>query len=220
MNEIFDKLNKIYSQLPNALGCVGCGKCCKVQHPHCYYSEFLNIYEYIAKEWGPENMKRLHLECVINYLSNSMQKRCVFLNSENSCLIYDCRDFNCRAFGIIPKKVYAKRVRDVVKKFPGINLKLVKQSDCCGDVRPETFIGGNKIDLLFKQIYDLDIECGVSEEDVSESNNYMTFHDHYILYYFKHHADLLRQLTHVKLNFDEKQKEEFVQNMKEQMWKK
>lgn len=210
---LFKKLESIYSQMPETLGCVGCGKCCKVQHPHCYYVEFMYIMEGI-RGWTEEEKIDLHIECIRNYLSNSLKKTCVFLDENNRCRIYDHRDYNCRAFGMIPKKIYSKRVREAKKNFPGVRLGLESQSDCCGDVRPETYIGGNKLDNLFEQIRDLDREIGITEQDLAQANNYMTFHDHFILYHYGHDLNMLQGLTSIKSTASDKEKELFLQDMR------
>jgi len=211
--EKIELLNKIYGKLPDTLGCTGEGLCCMVQHPHCYYIEFVNMYNYISKNWSKEEIKNLHLSCVSNYLSNSTNKRCVFLSEEKKCRVYEVRDFNCRSFGCVPKMAYKKRVRAVKKKHKGVNLCLKSQSGCCKDLRPESYISESDLDALFYSIKDLDIDLGFSESEMNEASNYMTFHDHYLLYYFENNQDLLMKLTHVKMNYSDDEKAEFLKVM-------
>lgn len=210
---LFQELRDIYAQMPETVGCVSCGKCCKVQHPHCYNIEFFYILDALQK-WSEEEIGDLQLACISHYISNDMNKPCVFLDEKNRCKIYEHRDYNCRAFGIIPKKVYAKRVKEVKKKFPGVRLGLEKQSDCCGDVHPETFIGGKKLDQLFEAIRDLDRQMGIPEEEIHEANNYMTFHDHYLLYCYQNNQEFLQRLTNIKYNCDEAEKKRFVEDLR------
>lgn len=204
--KLIEKLNNIYKQMPDTIGCVSCGKCCRVQHPHCYFIEFINMYRHIVSSWSQKETSELIALCVERYISNDLEKPCVFLDEKNMCKIYHTRNYNCRAFGIIPKKVYAKRVREVKKNFPGVRLGLEKQTDCCGGVKPKTFIGAKKLDGLFEQIYNLDIELGVSPEDLAAQNNYMTFHDHLLLFLYGNNPQFLNQLTEVKRHGSEKDK--------------
>ena len=215
----FDKLKSLYSQMPKTIGCVGCGKCCKVQHPHCYVTEFYYILKGIS-DWSIKEIADLHVACIANYFDNSMNKPCVFLSEDNKCRIYDYRDYNCRAFGIIPKKEYAKRVKSIKKKFPGQKLGLEKQSDCCGDVHPEVFIGANKLDKIFSDIRDLDHEINVPEEEIEDGNNYMTFHDHYLLYYYRDNPEFLKKLTYIKNNCSDSEKNSFIDFMDQFLKKK
>jgi len=120
---------------------------------------------------------------------------------------------NCRAFGLIPKKLYAQRVKQVQKNFPGIRLELSKQSDCCGGVKPSQYIGKNKLDDLFEQIRNLDKKFGVSQENIDQNNNYMTFHDHYILYIYSERLDILQMLTDIKTSATDEMKLKFLKDM-------
>ncbi|MFW5890599.1 MAG: YkgJ family cysteine cluster protein [bacterium] len=206
---LFNKLNEVYDSMPNAIGCIGCGKCCMVQHPHCFQIEFYYILSEI-ENWTKEEKEKLHIDCIKNYLSNSLEKKCVFLDENKKCKIYSYRDYNCRAFGIIPKKVYSKRVKNVKKNFLGVRLTLEKQSDCCGGVKAEEYIGKNKLDFLFEEIKKLDLELGVSQESCDNSDNYMTFHDHYLLHYYGKDVNMIKALTKIKTNSSEKEKEKFI----------
>lgn len=209
---VFQKLENIYAQMPETIGCISCGKCCSVQHPHCFYVEFLYMMDGI-QSWTREQKFELHLACIKNYLSSSLNKKCVFLNQDKRCDIYHHRGYNCIAFGMIPKKVYTKRVKDVKKNFPGVRLGLESQSACCGGVKPVQYIGGNKLDALFEKIRDLDLLLGVSIEDIDESNNYMTFHDHYILFFYGKDQKTLERLTSLKLNGTDADKLSFLESI-------
>jgi len=215
--ETFDELKSVYDKMPETVGCVSCGKCCKIQHPHCYFVEFLYMYDYVTSNWSAGQINELVISCVERYLSNDTNKPCVFLTKENKCKIYDRRDYNCRAFGIIPKKAYAQRVKEVKKNFSGIRLGLEKQSDCCGDVKPEVFIGINKLDELFLRIYKLDQKIGVSSEDLKSGNSYMTFHDHFLLFLYGSEPLFLKSLTEIKRSGSEKDKKLIIEQMRKEI---
>jgi Fe-S-cluster containining protein len=200
--------------MPGTIGCVSCGKCCEVQHPHCYTIEFYYILEAL-QSWTQQETVDLHMACVANYLNNDLEKPCVFLDENKRCRIHSHRNYNCRAFGIIPKKAYNKHVKQVKKKFPGVKLSLQKQSDCCGGVHPEVFIGARKLNEIFSKICDLDRDLGMEEKNIREGNNYMTFHDHYLLFYYHNKQDLLAQLTNIKNSCSKKEKESFLKSMRE-----
>lgn len=216
MDKSFAKLNELYSQMPDTTGCVGCGRCCKIQHPHCYLCEFINMYTYVIDNWTKNEVNTLIIDCVERYLSNDMNKPCVFLSEDNKCKVYNNRDYNCRAFGMVPKKIYAKHVKQVKKNFPGVRLGLEKQSDCCGSVKPEKFIGGKKLNEIFKNIYELDRDFGVSEEDMANGSTYMTFHDHLLLFVYGNNVPFINQLTEIKRNGTDSDKKQIVEEIRKQ----
>jgi hypothetical protein len=123
-------------------------------------------------------------------------------------------------FGNIPKQVYKRRVKNKEKEFSGTSLALKKQTDCCPKVKPARPISEAEMDSLFERIYNLDITIGVHPIDVAESNNYMTFHDHYILHCFMEDPEILQQLTHMKENFSESEKKNFLKSMRDNMGNK
>ena len=217
--DIFDvqvklkELENAYSEMPASLNCTGCGKCCQVQHPNCYYIEFINMMLYINKNWTDKQKDLLHYSCVEKYLDNSLEKACVFLNEDMSCNIYEVRDFNCRAFGIIPKKSYADRVKKRNKEFKKSSLKLQKQTDCCPDIAPEKPISQARLDVIFEKIYSLDRDIGVPKEDLLSSDNYLTFHDHFMLHTYIDKPEILQALTEVKQSSDENKKDFLKQFM-------
>ena len=201
-------LENAYSEMPSSLNCVGCGKCCQVQHPNCYYIEFINMIWYIEKNWTDRQRAMLQYKCAENYLSNSTNKECVFLNEDMSCSVYEVRDYNCRAFGIIPKKTYADRVKKKNKEFKK-SLLLQKQTDCCEDIKPSRPISDNKLDDIFEKIYSIDKNIGIPQDDLLGADNYLTFHDHYMVHMYHDNTNILQALTAMKES-DDNDKKEFL----------
>jgi Fe-S-cluster containining protein len=210
-------LEKAYGQLPETVGCTSEGTCCKVQHPHCYYIEFVYMMKHIAGTWDSERRVDLHIKCIGNYLSNDMEKQCIFLNKDMMCDIHKVRDYNCRSFGIIPEKAYEERSNKRKEEFKGESLSLCKQTDCCKNVRPEKFISQKKLDEIFKKIYNMDVEIGIDSESVDAVDNYLTFHDHYILHFYASSLEILKLLTELKENGSEDDKQELLKSMAESL---
>jgi Fe-S-cluster containining protein len=213
INNQIKYLEKAYKKLPKTLGCVSCGKCCQVQHPHCYYIEFLYMMRHIMDNWDQNKRLYLHLKCTDNYLSNNINKECIFLTKDMMCDLHNVRDFNCRSFGIIPKSEYAKRYEKRKKEFDGEDLCLKRQEDCCSDVRPESYISQSKLDDIFKSIYLMDQKIGVDKISADDTDNYMTFHDHYMLHVYSSNPTILKQLTEIKTDGSDEDKKSLIKDM-------
>jgi len=210
-------LENAYSELPQTLGCTSQGTCCKVQHPHCYYIEFVYMMKHIMDEWTQEQRYKLHVKCVDNYLSNDINKQCIFLTDDMMCGIHKVRDYNCRSFGIIPEDAYRERYKNKKKEFHGKCMSLKRQQDCCMNVRAETFISQESLNEIFEKIYDMDIQIGVDKDSVKDTSNYMTFHDHYMLHTYWNANSILESLTFLKENGSDSEKTDVLKGMSESL---
>ena len=110
--------NKIYSRIPESK-CLGCpmtngeevvAECCKKASPPLYYSEFINVYKNIEKNWSKEKRKELLYKCFEAILNTETEKPCVLLDG-NKCSIYKWRWTNCRTYGMIPDEEWVERAK-------------------------------------------------------------------------------------------------------------
>lgn len=111
--KLFNKLNKVYNELPSG-NCAGCGNCC-MESVGINLVEFINIYEYLKNN---EDLRKKCLDKVLDYyfLEFIEKKPCPFKDENNRCLIYEVRPLNCRLFGHWKKDDYNKNLLNVTKR--------------------------------------------------------------------------------------------------------
>ncbi|MDK2564638.1 YkgJ family cysteine cluster protein [Romboutsia sedimentorum] len=121
-NKLFDKLNKVYSNVPSG-DCAGCGNCC-MESVGINLIEFINIFEYLNEN---KELRKKSLSNVIDYyfLEFTKKSACPFKDEDNRCLIYEVRPLNCRLFGHWKKEDYNKNLSNVTQRNIEYN-KIVK----------------------------------------------------------------------------------------------
>lgn len=115
-------LLKQYEKIPSSK-CLHCPKhnhviaqCCRKAAPPLYFIEFMNVYNYVWKNWSKEDRKNLFYKCYQNILSTESSKPCIFLDLEtNKCQIYKERWINCRTYGMTPNVEWEDRAKFWVK---------------------------------------------------------------------------------------------------------
>lgn len=112
-NQLFEKLNNIYSTLPKGQ-CTGCGNCC-MESVGINLIEFLNIFNYLQDK---DELRKKALDRIMDYyFMEFMEKRsCPFKDENNRCEIYEVRPLNCRLFGHWKKEDYNKNLKDITEK--------------------------------------------------------------------------------------------------------
>ncbi len=104
--------------------CHGCGACCTDRGDYAYV--FLNRGEEkaLARHLGlsvPAFLKR-HTQTVDGYVTlKSRKKRCVFLDEENRCAVYEARPLQCRTWPFWPENLlYRLWTSEIAPHCPGI----------------------------------------------------------------------------------------------------
>lgn len=112
-NQLFDKLNNIYDNLPKG-ECTGCGNCC-MESVGINLIEFLNIYNHLQDK---DELRKKSLDRIIDYyfMEFMEKKSCPFKDENNRCEIYEVRPLNCRLFGHWKKEDYNKNLNDITEK--------------------------------------------------------------------------------------------------------
>ncbi|MGL4911582.1 MAG: YkgJ family cysteine cluster protein [Romboutsia sp.] len=121
-NDLFNKLNNVYSTLPSG-DCTGCGNCC-MESVGINLIEFINIFEYLKNN---DELRKKCLSKVLDYYFLEFVRKgaCPFKDENNRCLIYDVRPLNCRLFGHWKKDDYNKNLSNVTQRNVDYN-KVIK----------------------------------------------------------------------------------------------
>ena len=106
------KLKKIYAKLPKTK-CLKCGECCSWYRVKPVYSiEYLNILNYIKKQFPQDDIPRFYILAKMNLGIEQRYKDtkkkpprnwrpCIFFDTENKiCRIHKCKPFVCRVYGL------------------------------------------------------------------------------------------------------------------------
>lgn len=110
---IFDKINEIYSSVPSGK-CSGCGSCCK-ESVGISLVEFINIFNFFENN---QDIKIKAFDKIIDYYFYEYVKKlsCPFKNEDNSCMIYEVRPLNCRIYGHWIKDDYNRNLENIIKR--------------------------------------------------------------------------------------------------------
>lgn len=199
-------LKVLYERMPETSGCDKCPEvngsdaywCCRTMNPSMYYAEFLLIWEQVQK-WGKRAKTDLIIKAIVNYLSTSFVKGCVFF--EDKCLCYKSRPFMCRMYGIIPKETWDKRFEELTQRL-GDKAADSWRSQC----NLVTIDNGKSItpddeNKWFSHVRLAEERIGVPSPIINlhdiPGGSYRTFHDHILLELLS--ATAMNRLTQVKI---------------------
>lgn len=221
-------LQNIYHDNVNLNTTQSCAcSCCKIGMPQMHYSEFTNIVTDLWKNASKERKLEMICTSIEYWFMNqfekwgikSLVKPCMFLDKEtNRCSIYKKRPLNCRLYGLWPKEEYEKRVDRFAKAFEKYGLSkhdlpLHQQCDKVKRVDETIELTKEKINELFSKIDALDKAMGdFSDLQISQRENYRTFHDWLLLKTFG--DDWLSQLTAFMLAATREQIEDQIEAIK------
>lgn len=210
-------LKVLYKDMPTTSGCEKCVEhnkdnaywCCLSLNPSMYYVEFLYAWEKVQK-WIEADRLQLISRCIKNYLSNNINKGCVFYN--NGCSIYDERPLSCRMYGVIPKEGWEERVNMAKSRF-GESYTPIPQ---CSLVKSSQDISKTDDDKWFNHTKNCEKRIGVKDEIIKDHDgpfgSYRTFHDHILLEIFP--TSFLNLLTSIKVkNFPQNEIDSLVETV-------
>ena len=189
------QLEKVYKQIPNTVGCMeninkpvedgGCGAwCCQNQSPQVLYSEFLNSWSYVLKNWSTDQIIDLVERALRNYFSQKATKGCIFFDSQKRlCKHHNVRCYNCRCYGIIPKEEFKPRYE---------RLRVLYQNDVTADIRDQCNLvkttNGKEFtkkesDRLWQELIEVEESIGIKKNEIEDTmdGSYLTYHDHLLL---------------------------------------
>lgn len=199
----FASLKIVYDSMPKTSGCESCADinkenihwCCKTIVPSAYYSEFLYAWEDVEKKWNKKDKLDLILRAIKNHITDN-QKGCPFYNI--GCSIYEKRFLQCRMYGIIPRKSWKKRVKNL-KSIYGKDYKATPQ---CNLVKSDIYVDEKKENTWFEFSRICESKIGVSNKTIqehdSEKGSYRAIHDHILMYCFS--EDMLTSLSSIRLS--------------------
>lgn len=199
------RLKIIYDEMPKTTGCEECSKiygeknkdwCCKSISPSMHYVEFLYVWQDVQK-WSKKKKLEVIIRCIRNYLSNRLDKGCVFY--KEGCTIYNLRPTVCRHYGITCPSVFEERYNRLKERQgdkcvvkPQCNKVSIKDENYKSE-----FILPEDENQWFKQVIECENRIGVSPEAISmhdlPGGSYRTFHDHILIELFE--PSFLEMLT-------------------------
>jgi len=198
-------LDVLHEGMPATTGCDKCEEvngdnafwCCKSQSPSLFYIEFIKVCLEV-QTWSKSKKADLIIRAIKTYLSNDVQKGCVFY--DHGCTIYLVRPLICRLYGVIPENNWNNRW-EKIKDREGENFTSKPQCNLVSTVSGKD-ITDEQDDRWFEYVRKQELRIGIPEDIVNlhdkEGGTYRTFHDHLLLEMFT--PETLETLTKVKLS--------------------
>lgn len=192
-----ERLDRVYNSVDLRTTCKGVCDCCKVACPSMNYCEFIEL---IKNVWERESQSsKINMICTsIEYFfriefekwgMETLRKPCMLLEN-GRCKYYNERPLACRIYGLWPEKTYNARVDKFEKAYEGLvkreDLPLNKQCPNVKRVDDSQELTEEIINDLFDQLDEIDkkVMQKFSAIQVSEKENYRTFHDWLLLQIF------------------------------------
>jgi Fe-S-cluster containining protein len=179
-----DKLQEVYGMVNLETTCCRQGVCCLVACPQMNYSEAMQILDRVWAEWDNDDKRKLIMQCLRFYFSNSMVKSCPLLGKDDSgnfgCRVYDDRPLMCRLYGMWPQATYERRVKmfENATGFDRADLPLNTQCTHVRRVDDSVELNDEVIEGLTSSLDLIDAKVGnYTPEQIDDRANYMTIHD-------------------------------------------
>ena len=211
-----EKLNAVYSEIPETTGCMdniakenGCGAhCCRLNNPSVLYIEFQNSLKNILKTWSIEDILDLFKKTLRNYLSNSVSKSCIFWDKDSKlCKQHEHRPYACYLYGITPKEEFEPkylRLKVLYKDNITANIK-----DQCNLIKTKdgSVVTKKQVDKWWEDLKNIEKGIGFKNSGINddEEGSYKTFHDHLLLHFLPNPT--LIKLTNLKMDGSYEEKE-------------
>lgn len=220
IKEAKKSLDIFYSKIPETKGCLnyigkteqegGCGGwCCLTQNPQVLYSEFLNTWEYVVKNFSDADFESLIERSVRKYLYPNKDKGCVFFNKDSKmCSQHESRCFNCRIYGIIPEEEFKPRYERLKVIYPETRdqCNLISTIDNKKVTKEDT-------DKWWIELNSIEIKMGIKPELINDGTNgtYRTYHDHLLLHLLS--RETMAMMTEIRTKGTDLDKERTINNI-------
>ena len=194
-----EKLHQVYYGTINLdTTCKGTCNCCKVACPGMQFCEFTQLIKEIWDKESQDSKANLICTSIEYFFKNEFEKwgmetllkPCMLLDEKGRCGYYLDRPLSCRLYGLWPKDVYNARVDKFEKAYKGLlkrkELPLNAQCPHVKRVDESQKLTAEIIDSLYAQLDDIDrnVMKRFSEIQITEKENYRTFHDWLLLQTF------------------------------------
>ena len=94
--DLDDVTEKLHNEVFEKIDCMSCGNCCKTTSPIFYQKDIDRLSKHFKMKPGSFVEKYLHIDGDQDYVLNSAP--CAFLNTDNSCSVYDVRPSACNTY--------------------------------------------------------------------------------------------------------------------------
>jgi len=126
-------LNRVYTKEDLSTTCVRGCTCCRVACPQMKFSEATSIIDNIWATWTKSDKKKLLLESIKYFFSDSLIKPCLMLEGQ-TCRVYKQRPLNCRLYGLWPAESWENRVA-MFSKSTGLPKEKLPLNTQCTQVK-------------------------------------------------------------------------------------
>jgi uncharacterized protein len=106
-NRILSKLPELHEEAFSKIDCLTCANCCKNHSPRFKQPEIKRISKVLGMKEGEFAITYLRLDNEGDYVTK--KSPCPFLDTDNTCKIYDDRPSDCRRYPYTDEDVFYKR---------------------------------------------------------------------------------------------------------------
>jgi Fe-S-cluster containining protein len=189
----FSKLHNLYNNIPDTVGCMdniakegGCGGwCCECQSPQLLYSEFLNLWNSVMRDWDVEQICDVIEKSLQNYVMGSTTKGCVFFDKNTKmCRVHKKRPYNCRIYGITPEEEFKPRLERMKAVYKDVADAIIKDQCHLIKTADGKEVTTEDTDKWWMKLVEIERGIGIPKENVNDDmgGSYRTPHDHVLLY--------------------------------------
>lgn len=205
-------LNGLYSQISTTKGCMenlnNCGAwCCCIQTPQFLYSEFLNVWYYVSRNFSEFDGLKLIEKCMMNAVDTRLNKKCVFFDEEKKmCSIHKVRPYNCRIYGIIPEEEFKNRYEKLKDEYKNNPLSVIKQQCDLVSTNNDDIVTIEDTNKWWKKLEEIEHKLGIPRKFINDDQggSYRSPHDHILLYLMP--ENVLTAIAGIRMYDDENMK--------------
>ncbi len=221
-------LNNIYDEVPKTEGCLkyislpvldgGCGgRCCEIQQPSLFVSEFINTINWVYSHFKPLELVDINIRAIRTYVIGKPTNGCIFFNKENKmCTIHDVRPLTCRTYSQEPEEEFNPKY-ERLKVLYKDNSEAELMDQCS---LTQTF--GKKptreqINNWWERLKLIEQDIGVDIKSLHDGDggSYRTYVDHILLSSYS--TEFLDQLTTIRKNGSKEEKASFLEVLEKQI---